>query len=71
MKMRRAAVIALRLAGDKRGCAMENNCAIDWTELEKLSYEFPDDALEIAAINAGESNITLSYCTGLNFCPGP
>ena len=52
---------------------MENNCAIDQTELEKLSYEFPDEALEIAATRRGEKqgNITLSYCTGLNFCPGP
>ena len=52
---------------------MEDNCAIDQTELEKLSCEFPDDALESAAITGGEKvgNITLSYCTGLNFCPGP
>jgi hypothetical protein len=52
---------------------MENSCAIDQTELEKLSYEFPDQALEIAAIPGGAkaANITLSYCTGLNFCPGP
>jgi hypothetical protein len=74
MKMRRSAgVIALRPAGDKRGRVMENKCAIDHTELEKLSYEFPDEALEIAAITGGEKvgNITLSYCTGLNFCPGP
>ena len=71
--MRRTAVIALRLAGEKRGCVMENNCAIDRTELERLSYEFSDDALEIAAVAAGEKvgNITLSYCTGLNLCPGP
>jgi hypothetical protein len=52
---------------------MEDNCAIDQTELENLSYEFPDDALESAATTGGEKvgNITLSYCTGLNFCPGP
>ena len=49
---------------------MENNCANDQTELEKFGYEFPDEAL---AITGGEKvgNITLSYCTGLNFCPGP
>jgi hypothetical protein len=57
----------------KRGVFMEDNCAIDQTELENLSYEFPDDALESAATTGGEKvgNITLSYCTGLNFCPGP
>jgi hypothetical protein len=52
---------------------MENSCAIDQIELEKLSYEFPDEALEIAAVMGGEKvgNITLYYCTGLYFCPGP
>jgi hypothetical protein len=60
------------LAAEGQG-GMEDNCAIDQTELEKLSCEFPDDALESAAITGGEKvgNITLSYCTGLNFCPGP
>jgi hypothetical protein len=72
MKMRRSAGVAW-LAGGERGRVMEDNCAIDQTELEKLSYEFPDDAMESAAITGGEKvgNITLSYCTGLNFCPGP
>jgi hypothetical protein len=68
-----AGVAVLRLAGGERGRIMEDNCAIDQTELEKLSYESPDGALESAAITGGEKagNITLSYCTGLNFCPGP
>ena len=53
---------------------MQNNCAIDQTEIENLSYEFSDEALEIAA--GGEKvagNITLYYyyCTALYFCPAP
>ena len=54
---------------------MENSCASDQVELEKLSYEFPDEALEIAAVTGGEKvgNITLYYyyCTALYFCPSP
>lgn len=51
---------------------MENSCASDQVELEKLSYEFPDEALEIA-VTGGEkvaANITLYYCT-VYFCPNP
>src|SRR5262249_33301237 len=64
MKMRRS-----------KGAAMENNCAIDQTELENLSYEFSDEALEIAA-TGGEKpcgNVTLYYyyCTAVYFCPAP
>jgi hypothetical protein len=57
----------------KGAVLMENNCAIDQAELEKLSYEFPDDALEISAIAGGErtDKITLYYCTALYFCPAP
>jgi hypothetical protein len=51
---------------------MENNCAIDQTELENLTNEFSDEALEIAAIGAEKvaGNITLYYyyCTALYFC---
>ena len=54
---------------------MENNCAIDQTERKDLSYEFSDEALEIAAVTGGEKvgNITLYYyyCTALYFCPSP
>jgi hypothetical protein len=52
---------------------MENSCATDQIELAKLGYEFPDEALEIAAGTGGEKvgNITLYYCTALYFCPGP
>ena len=48
---------------------MKNNCAIDQTELETLSGEFADEALEIAALAGGENvgNITLYYCTALYF----
>ena len=52
---------------------MKNSCAIDQRELEMLSYELADEALEIAAIADGKQvgNITLYYCTALYFCPGP
>jgi len=54
---------------------MENNCTIDQTERKDLSYEFSDEALEIAA-TGGEKvarNITLyyNYCTAVFFCPAP
>ena len=55
--------------GRSKGAAMENNCAIDQTELENLSYEFSDEALEIAAAGGEKvaGNITLYhyYCTAL------
>jgi hypothetical protein len=54
---------------------MKDICAADQTELDKLIYEFPDEALEIAAVTGGEKvgNITLYYyyCTALFFCPSP
>jgi hypothetical protein len=58
----------------KGGCYMENNCARP-AEVENLSYEFSDEALEIAA-TGGEKvagNITLYYyyCTALYFCSAP
>ena len=58
---------------DQSGAAMENNRAIDQTKLENLSYEFSDEALEIAARGGKKvaGNITLYYCTALYFCPGP
>jgi hypothetical protein len=33
---------------------MKDICAADQTELDKLIYEFPDEALEIAAVTGGE-----------------
>jgi hypothetical protein len=52
---------------------MENNCAIDRMELEMLSEQFPDEALESAVTACAEKKdkITLYYCTALYFCPGP
>lgn len=51
---------------------MENNCALDWIELEILSEQFPDEALErVAVARADTDKITLYYCTALYFCPGP
>jgi hypothetical protein len=54
---------------------MKDICATDQTELDTLIYEFPDEALEIAAVTGGEKvgNITLYYyyCTALYFCPSP
>ena len=55
------------------GRDMEDDCAADQTELDKLVYEFPDETLEIAAGGEKAGNITLYYyyCTALYFCPGP
>jgi hypothetical protein len=52
---------------------MENNSALDRTELEMLSEQFPDQALENAATTRADEadKITLYYCTALYFCPGP
>jgi hypothetical protein len=54
---------------------MADVCAADQTELDRLICEFPDDALEIAAVTVNEKigNITLYYyyCTALYFCPSP
>jgi len=51
---------------------MENNCAIDQTEIENLCYEFPDETLEIATAGGEKGGkITLYYCTALYFCPAP
>ena len=68
-------LIAISVAGDERGRAMEDDCAAGQTELARLVYEFPDEALENAAITGGgkAGNITLYYyyCTALFFCPSP
>jgi len=54
---------------------MKDICTADQTELDKPIYEFPDEALELAAVTGGEKvgNITLYYyyCTALFFCPSP
>jgi DNA-directed RNA polymerase specialized sigma24 family protein len=41
------------------GAAMENNCAIDQTEIENLSYEFSDEALKLRPQEEVAGSITL------------
>jgi hypothetical protein len=62
----------LREDGTAKGGPMENNRAINQTEIESLYYEFPDETLEIAAADGEKAGrITLYICTALYFCPGP
>ena len=43
----------------------------DQNEENLLTYEVPDETLEIAAGTAKEkTNFTLGACTGLSECPG-
>jgi hypothetical protein len=52
---------------------MENNSPLDRDELQMLTEQFSDDALEIAAAARSDEvdRITLYFCTALYFCPGP
>jgi hypothetical protein len=50
----------------------DTTIGLDQTE-QILTYEVPDEALEIAAGTGNEKagRYTLFFCTALDMCPGP